>query len=147
MLRAILGKTGYVLANVVVMVILHGNSRQFWPKLPYLSLRDESTGEHVRLLFNTLSLTTLFQAALGRLPRSRWLARALTIGVIPALLPALLLLGQRVLGLKGQAAEAYNLSLVPLLPIAAVAVEEALARQIAPPASLPADHADYEHLV
>lgn len=147
MLRAILGKTGYVLTNVVVMVILHGNSRQFWPKLPYLSLRDESTGEHVRLLFNTLGITALLQAAAGRLPRERWLARALTVGVIPALLPALLFFGQRVLRLKGQAAEVYNLTLVPLLPIAAVAVEEALAGQLAPPAALSTDHADYEHLV
>jgi hypothetical protein len=147
MLRSILGKTGYVLTNVVVMVILHGNSRQPWPKLPYLSLRDESTGEHVRLLFNTLGITTLLQAAVGRLPRERWLARALTIGVIPALLPALLFVGQRVLRLKGQAAEVYNLTLVPLLPIAALAVEEALAGQISPPAALLTDHADYEHLV
>lgn len=146
MLRAILGKVGFVLTNVFVMVILHGNSKQFWPKLPYLSLRNESVGEHVRLIFNTLTITTLLQAAVGRLPRSRWLARALTIGVIPAMLPALIFFGQRVLRLKGQAAEVYNLSMVPLLPIAAIAVEEALAGQLAPVA-LPADHADYEHLV
>jgi hypothetical protein len=141
-----MGKIGYVLGNVVVMVILHGNSRQFWPKIPYLSLRDESTGEHVRLLFNTLGITTLLQLALGRLPHERLLARALTVGVIPALLPALLFVGQRVLRLKGPSAEAFNLSLVPLLPIAAVAVEEALAGQLAP-APGPADHTDYEHLV
>lgn len=143
-MRPILGKAGYVLANMVVMVILHGNSKQFWPKIPLLSLRDESTGEHTRLLFNTLGVTTLLQAALGRLPRERWLARALTLGVIPATLPALMFFGQRVLRLQGQRAEIYNLSLVPLLPLAAVAVEEALATQLAP---APADHADYSHLV
>lgn len=146
MRRNLLGRIGYVLANMVVMVILHGNSKQFWPKIPYLSLRDESTGEHVRLLFLTLGVTTLGQAAVGRLARERWLARVLTIGVIPATLPALLFFGQRVLRLKGQAAEAYNLSLVPLLPMAAVLVEDALAAGIAPPASA-ADHADYTHLV
>lgn len=145
-MRPILGKAGYVLANMFVMVILHGNSKQFWPKVPLLSLRDESTGEHTRLLFNTLGVTTALQAALGRLPRERWLARALTLGVIPALLPALMFLGQRVLRLEGQRAEVYNLSLVPLLPIAAVVVEEALAGQLAP-ASAPSDHADYSHLV
>jgi hypothetical protein len=143
-MRTFLGKAGYVLANMVVMVILHGNSKQFWPKVPYLSLRDESTGEHVRLLFNTLSVTSLLQALAGRLPRERWLARALTVGVIPATLPALLFVGQRVLRLKGPAAEAYNLAMVPLLPLAAVAVEEALAAGMAPP---PPDHADYSHLV
>lgn len=147
MLRAILGKVGYVLTNVLVMVILHGNSRQFWPKVPYLSLRDESVGEHVRLIFNTLSITTLLQIAAGAFPRGRWLARALTLGVVPAMLPALIFFGQRVLRLKGQAGEVYNLSMVPLLPLAAVVVEEALAGQIAPPPALATDHADYEHLV
>jgi len=130
-----LRRAGYVLANVVVMVILHGNSRQFWPKLPYLSLRDESVGEHVRLLFNTLGVTSLGQVALGRLPRERWLPRALTVGIIPAALPALIAFGQRVLRLRGPAAEAYNLALVPILPIAAVAVEEALAGALATPDS------------
>jgi hypothetical protein len=145
MMRTFLSKAGYVLANMVVMVILHGNSRQFWPKVPFLSLRDESNGEHVRLLFNTLGVTTLLQAAIGRLPRERWLARALTVGVIPAALPALLFFGQRVLRLKGSAAETYNLAMVPLLPIAAVAIEEALAAGIATPYT--PDHADYSHLV
>jgi hypothetical protein len=145
MLRNFLGKAGFVLANMVVMIILHGNSKQFWPKVPYLSLRDESTGEHVRLLFNTLVVTSLAQALVGRLPRARWLARALTVGVIPATLPALMFFGQRVLRLRGSAAETYNLSLVPLLPMAAVVVEDALAAAIGPAA--PADHADYAHLV
>jgi hypothetical protein len=131
----LLGRAGYVLANVVVMVILHGNSRQFWPKVPYLSLRDESTGEHMRLLFNTLAITGVAQAALGRLPRARWLARALTAGVIPAALPALLFVGRRGLRLRGQAAEVYNLALVPLLPIAALVVEDGLAAAIAAPAT------------
>lgn len=144
-MRTFLARAGYVLANMIVMVILHGNSRQFWPKIPYLSLRDESNGEHVRLLFNTLGVTTLLQVAVGGLPRERWLARALTIGVIPALLPALLFVGQRILRLRGPAAEAYNLSMVPLLPIVAVAIEDALATGIAPPPA--PDHADYAHLV
>lgn len=146
MTRAIFGKLGYILTNVVVMVILHGNSRQFWPKLPYLSLRDESIGEHVRLLFNTLTITSLLQLFAGLLPRERWLARTLTVGVVPALLPAMILFGQKVLRLKGQSAEVYNLALVPLLPVAAIAIEEALAAQIAPAAAA-VDHADYEHLV
>lgn len=137
MKRSVLGKIGFVLTNVVVMVILHGNSKQFWPRIPYLSLRDESTGEHTRLLFNTLAVSTALQALVGRLPRERWLPRALVIGVIPASLPALMFFGQKVLRLKGQAAEAYNLALVPLLPIAAVAVEDALASQIGPPATAP----------
>lgn len=147
MLRAILGKLGFVATNVVVMVVLHGNSKQFWPKIPLLSLRNESVGEHVRLIFNTLTITTLLQAATGRLPRARWLPRALTVGLVPAMLPALLFLGHRVLRLKGQAAEVYNLAMVPLLPVAAVAVEEAIASRLTPPAALSTDHADYEHLV
>jgi hypothetical protein len=146
MMRTLFDKAGYVLANMLVMVILHGNSKQFWPKIPLLSLRDESTGEHVRLLFNTLCVTTLGQAFLGRLPRGRWPARAVTIVAIPASLPALLFFGQKVLGLKGQAAEVYNLAMVPLLPIAAVALEDALAARI-DPASSSTDHADYAHLV
>ncbi|MFV9507306.1 MAG: hypothetical protein AB4911_22370 [Oscillochloridaceae bacterium umkhey_bin13] len=143
-MRTILDKAAYVFGNIVVMVVLHGNSRQFWPKIPYLSLRDESVGEHVRLLFNTMTVATVGQAAIGRLPRQRWLARALTIGIIPAALPALIAFGQQVLRLRGTKAEIYNLTLVPLLPIAAVMVEDALASQIAPPTT---DHADYSHLV
>ncbi|NTU83797.1 MAG: hypothetical protein HGA45_31230 [Chloroflexales bacterium] len=146
MMRKILGKIGYVLANMVVMVIFHGNSKQFWPKIPYLSLRNESTGEHVRLLFNTLSVTTLIQGLIGQLPRERWLARALTLGVIPSALPAIIFIGQKVLRLKPPVSEIYNLAMVPLLPVAAVFVEDALAAQIAPPPMLP-DHADYSHLV
>ena len=142
-MRGLLAKVGYVLTNMLVMVILHGNSKQFWPKIPLLSLRDESIGEHVRLLFNTLSITSLLQVALGRLPRKRWLARLLTIGVIPASLPALILFGQRLLRLQGQSAEVYNLALVPLLPMAAILVEDALATQL----NTGSDHADYTHLV
>jgi hypothetical protein len=144
--RSTLGKLGFVLTNVVVMVVLHGNSRQFWPKIPLLSLRNESTGEHVRLIFNTLAVSTGFEAALGRFPRARWLPRAISMLLVPAALPALLFFGHRVLGLKGRAAEVYNLALVPVLPVAAVAVEDAVAARFAAPA--PADdHADYEHLV
>lgn len=142
-MRGLLAKVGYVLTNMLVMVILHGNSKQFWPKIPLLSLRDESIGEHVRLLFNTLSITSLLQVALGQLPRKRWLARLLTIGVIPASLPALILFGQRLLRLQGQSAEVYNLALVPLLPMAAILVEDALATQL----TTGSDHADYTHLV
>ena len=142
-MRGLLAKVGYVLTNMLVMVILHGNSKQFWPKIPLLSLRDESIGEHVRLLFNTLSITSLLQVALGQLPRKRWLARLLTIGVIPASLPALILFGQRLLRLQGQSAEVYNLALVPLLPMAAILVEDALTAQL----TTGPDHADYTHLV
>ncbi len=145
MVRKILGKLGYLLTNMFVMVILHGNSKQFWPKVPYLSLRDESTGEHMRLLFNTMSLTTVLQTLIGQLPRERWLPRLLTLGVIPASLPVILFFGQRVLRLEGQRAEIYNLSMVPLLPIAAIVVEEALSGQITSPAST--DQADYSHIV
>lgn len=142
-MRGLLAKIGYVLANMLVMVILHGNRKQFWPKIPLLSLRDESVGEHVRLLFNTLSITSLLQVALGQLPRKRWLARLLTIGVIPASLPALILCGQRLLRLQGQSAEVYNLALVPLLPMATLLVEDVLTTQL----NTGSDHADYAHLV
>lgn len=117
-------KRQFVLLNIIVMVILHGNSRQFWPKIPYLSLRNESTSEHCRLLFNTLSLVSLIQFLLGRLQREQWLARLVTIGAIPASLPLLLLFGHKVLGLRGKAAETYHLSLVPILPLAATVLED-----------------------
>ncbi|NWG21098.1 MAG: hypothetical protein HXY39_12350 [Chloroflexi bacterium] len=126
-MRRFLDTAAFVAANILVMILLHGNSRQFWPKVPYLSLRDESVGEHTRLLFNTLVVVTAVQAALGRLPRAVWLPRALTLGVIPATLPALIWLGQHGLRLKGTTAEHYNLALVPLLPIAAAFVEHRLA--------------------
>ncbi|MCX7791916.1 MAG: hypothetical protein N2378_14845 [Chloroflexaceae bacterium] len=146
MWRAVLDRVVFVLMNMVVMVILHGNSKQFWPKIPYLSLRDESTAEHTRLVFNTLAISTLIQALLGRLPRERWLPRVLVLGVVPAMLPAVIFFGQKVLRLQGAAAERYNLAMVPLLPIAAVAVEEGLASQLAPPPETPSS-ADYSHLV
>ena len=95
------GRIGYVLTNILVIIILHGNSKQFWPKIPYLSLRNESTAEHTRLLFNTLALVTGGQALLGRLPRRRWLPRAIILGAIPASLPALIFFGQRLLRLEG----------------------------------------------
>ncbi len=126
MTGAVLNRLAFVVANVVVMIILHGNSRQWWPKIPCLSLRNESVGEHTRLLFNTLAVVTVVQALIGRLPRERWLPRALTLGVIPALLPGLIWLGQSGLRLKGAIAERYNLALVPILPIAAVVVEDRL---------------------
>ncbi|MFQ3663796.1 MAG: hypothetical protein SNJ69_15580 [Chloroflexaceae bacterium] len=146
MWRAVLDRVVFVLINVVVMVILHGNSKQFWPKIPYLSLRNESTTEHTRLVFNTLALSTLIQALLGRLPRERWLPRVLVLGVVPAMLPALIFFGQKVLRLQGATAERYNLAMVPLLPIAAIAVEEGLAAQLASSPETPSS-ADYSHLV
>ncbi|MBX0326280.1 hypothetical protein K2Z83_01045 [Oscillochloris sp. ZM17-4] len=127
-MKTVLGKVGYVLANMVVMVILHGNSKQFWPKIPYLSLKNESTGEHARLLFNTLAVVTVFQALLRRLPRERWLGRGVVLAAMPATLPLVIFIGQKVLRLQGQAAEAYNLSMVPILPIAAMVAEDAIAR-------------------
>ncbi|NNJ08881.1 hypothetical protein EKD04_000915 [Chloroflexales bacterium ZM16-3] len=126
-MRTVLGKVGYVLANMVVMVILHGNSKQFWPKIPYLSLKNESTGEHARLLFNTLAVVTVFQALFGRLPRERWMARGAVLAAMPATLPVVIFIGQNVLRLKGQAAETYNLSMVPILPIAAMVAEDKIA--------------------
>jgi hypothetical protein len=130
-MKAVLGKVGYVLANMFVMVILHGNSKQFWPKIPYLSLKNESTGEHARLLFNTLAVVTAFQALLGRLPRKRWLARGAVLTAMPAALPVVIFVGQRVLRLRGQAAETYNLSMVPILPIAAMIAEDQIAARVA----------------
>jgi len=146
MWRAVLDRVVFVLINVVVMVILHGNSKQFWPRIPYLSLRNESTAEHTRLVFNTLAVSTLIQALLGRLPRERWLPRVLVLGVVPAMLPALIFFGQKVLRLQGATAERYNLAMVPLLPLAAIAVEEGLAAQLASPPETPSS-ADYSHLV
>lgn len=116
----------FVVANILVMIILHGNSRQFWPKIPYLSLRDESMSEHMRLLFNTLLVVTAIQFVFGRLPRQHWLPRLMVLVALPALLPVLILAGQRLLRLKGRNAERYNLALVPLLPILAVVFENAL---------------------
>ncbi len=141
------GRIGYVLSNVLVMTILHGNSKQFWPKIPYLSLRNESTAEHTRLLFNTLALVTGGQALLGRLPRRHWLPRAIVLGVIPASLPALIFFGQRVLRLKGAAGETYNLALVPILPVAALVLEEALVDRLNPDPGHSTGQADYAHLV
>ncbi|MCU0493255.1 MAG: hypothetical protein MUD01_16840 [Chloroflexaceae bacterium] len=124
MARTFLGKVGFILANVVVMVILHGNSRQFWPKIPWLSLRNESIREHCRLLFNTLAVVTAGQAALGKLPRERVLPRLVVLAALPVSLPLLILFGQKVLRLEGAAAERYNLGLVPLLPIGAMVLED-----------------------
>lgn len=127
MIGAVLNRLAFIAANVLVMIILHGNSRQWWPRIPYLSLCDESVGEHTRLVFNTLAVVTAGQALIGRLPRTHWLPRALTLGVVPALLPGLIWLGQSGLRLKGAVAERYNLALVPILPIVAIAVEDRLA--------------------
>lgn len=116
----------FVLANIIVMIILHGNSRQFWPKIPYLSLRDESVPEHMRLLFNTLAVVSAGEGLLGALPRRRLLPRAVVLVLLPLALPVLIWFGQHGLRLRDAAAERYNLSLVPLLPIAAVVLEEVL---------------------
>lgn len=143
--KRILRGLGFVVANVIVMIILHGNSRQFWPKIPYFSLRNESTAEHTRLLFNTLLVVTIGQALIGKLPRERWLPRGIVLAALPASLPALIFFGQRVLRLQGDAGERYNLSLVPLLPIAATVLEEVLVDKLNPATGEP--HADYSHLV
>jgi hypothetical protein len=125
-MRVVLGKLGFILSNVLVMIVLHGNSKQFWPKIPYLSLRNESTAEHSRLLFNTLAVVTVLQALVRQLPRGRWLPRAAVLVVMPALLPLLIFFGQQVLKLEGKQAETYNLSLVPMLPIGAMVIEDRL---------------------
>jgi hypothetical protein len=122
----ILHKLAFIGANAIVMIILHGNSRQWWPKIPYLSLRDESVTEHQRLLFNTFAIVTIGQALLGRLPRNAWLARALTTIGFPLALPALIWAGPQIFRLRGAAIERYNLAMVPLLPIVATIVEDAL---------------------
>ena len=127
MRERILRSVGFVLGTMITMIVLHGNSRQFWPKIPYLSLRDESIAEHTRLLFNTLSIVSLVQLLIGRLPRERRAVRAAIVIGLPAALPGLILFGQKVLRLEGARAEAYNLSMVPLLPIAATILEETLA--------------------
>ncbi|NOK57386.1 MAG: hypothetical protein GFH27_549309n121 [Chloroflexi bacterium AL-W] len=129
-LRWLYGKSGFVASNVLVMIILHGNSRQFWPKIPVLSLRDESVFEHCRLLFNTLLLVTLGQLALRRLTDSRRLPRVCTLIALPLALPLLIAFGQRVLRLQGRAGETYNLALVPLLPIGAAALEDGLVARV-----------------
>lgn len=131
-MRKVLGWLAYIIANMLVMIMLHGNSRQWWPKIPYLSLRDESVGEHTRLLFNTLGLVALGQAALGRLPREQRLPRILTVIGIPALLPPLIWFGEHGLRLKGQAAERYHLAMVPILPLLARIVEMGLVRRETP---------------
>lgn len=124
MLQWVGRKVAFLAANIFVMIVLHGNSRQWWPKIPYLSLRDESVGEHTRLLFNTLALVTLGQAAIGQLPRERWWPRLAILAGLPAALPGLIWLGPNLLQLRGQAAERYNLSMVPLLPLAGILIEE-----------------------
>ena len=120
-----------MLADIVTMFILHGNTRQFWPKIPYLSLRDESVGEHTRLLFNTLALVSVRQALLGRLPRDRLIPRAAAVGAVPAALPALIGLNTRALRLRRPWSEVYNFALVLLLPVAAALLEDAVAGAIA----------------
>ncbi|PDW00075.1 hypothetical protein [Candidatus Chloroploca asiatica] len=146
-MHSFLRKAGYVLANMVVMVILHGNSKQFWPKIPYLSLRNEGTPEHMRLLLHTTTIVTAGEALIGQMPRERWLPRAIVLGLIPASLPLLLFFGQKVLRLQGQAAEVYNLALVPILPIASTLLEDAITGSLAAIDHAPEDQADYSHLV
>ncbi len=129
--RYFLKKIPFMAAMIGVMFVLHGNSRQFWPKIPYLSLRDESIPEHSRLLFNTLAIVTLGQAALGHMPRHRWPARVVVMGLLPILLPLLIGFGHRGLGLRGHHAERYNMLLVLLLPVMATTLEDGLAAVIA----------------
>lgn len=126
MVRSIFGKLAFILANVFVMIILHGNSKQFWPKIPYFSLKNESVAEHSRLLFNTLLVVSVGQLLIGKLPPERRLPRLLVLLAMPAALPLLIFFGQRILKLEGEAAERYNLGLVPLLPIGAMILEDRL---------------------
>ncbi len=123
-------KTEFVLASIVAMFALHGNTKQFWPKIPYLSLRDESVGEHTRLIFNSFALVTLIQLLLGRLPRERALPRAGAVGVATAALPVLIGLNLRRLKLRAPLFEVYNFALVLLLPLAAAQLEQMLAQTI-----------------
>lgn len=118
----------FVLANVLTMVILHGNPRQFWPKIPYLSLRDESVSEHSRLLFNALAVVTAGQLLSGRLPRARLLPRACSLLALPAALPPLLTLGHR-LKPRSVAEGLYHLLIVLGLPLGVALFEE----YVAPP--------------
>ena len=133
-------KAGFVLSSVLTMIVLHGNTKQFWPKIPYLSLRDESVAEHTRLIFNALTLVTIGQLLLRRLSPDRVPARAVGIGAVTAALGPLIVFGQRGLRLRPPISEVYNLSLVWLLPLAATLLEDAAAdtiawgdRQIEPP--------------
>jgi hypothetical protein len=122
-------KAGFVVANVAVMVILHGNSRQPWPRIPYLSLQDESEREHARLVFNTLAVVTLGQIVIGRLPGSRLRGRAVSLIASPGVLLVLLALNRRVLRLHGAAERVFHLLIVVGLPLGAAFVEDALARE------------------
>ncbi|MBK9943390.1 MAG: hypothetical protein IPP13_17425 [Kouleothrix sp.] len=124
-------KTEFVLASIVTMFILHGNTKQFWPKIPYLSLHDESVGEHTRLIFSSFTLVTLAQLLLGRLPRARMLPRAGAIGTATVALPALIGLNLKGLRLRAPYFEIYNFALVLLLPLATALLEDATARTIA----------------
>lgn len=111
-------------ANMVVMVALHGNSRQWWPKIPFLSLRNESIAEHSRLLFNMLAVVTAGEAAFGKFSRERRRPRLLMLLALPALLPLLVLFGRHILRLDEKKLEIYYLSMVPILPLGAAIVEE-----------------------
>lgn len=114
------------LANMVVMIMLHGNSRQWWPKIPWLSLRDESIAEHSRLLFNMQAVVTAGEAALGKFAPQRRRPRLLLLLALPALLPLLVLFGRHILRLEEKKLEIYYLSMVPILPLAAAIVEEVM---------------------
>lgn len=133
MLRYAQKKLPFLAANIAVMYVLHGNSRQFWPKIPYLSLRNESVTEHSRLLFNTLLVVTLGQLATGRLTQPRLSSRLIVMGVMPMLLPLLIAFGQRGLGLYGHKAEVYYISLVPFLTVSSAVLEDSLMLLAEPP--------------
>lgn len=122
-------KAGFVVANVAVMVILHGNSRQPWPRIPYLSLRNESEREHARLVFNTLAVVTLGQVLIGRMQRSRLLPRIVSLIALPGALLGLLAFNRRVLRLRGGAEGVFHLLIVLGLPLGAAIAEDALARE------------------
>jgi hypothetical protein len=130
MFRFLWRKVPFILANIGVMIILHGNSKQFWPRIPYLSLRDESIPEHSRLLFNTLLVVTLGQVAIKQMPLKRVPPRVMTMGILPLSLPLMIGLGHRGLGLEGKQARIYHLSLVLLLPVVAAALEDGLVKVV-----------------
>lgn len=126
MLDQLRNKGPFVLANVLIMMVLHGNPRQFWPKIPYLSLRDESVSEHSRLLFNTLAVVTVGQLLSGRLPRARLLPRVASLLALPAALPPLLALGHR-LKPRSAAEGLYHLLIVLGLPLGVALLEDVVA--------------------
>ncbi|MFN8567895.1 MAG: hypothetical protein U0Z44_10340 [Kouleothrix sp.] len=124
-------KTEFVLASIVTMFILHGNTKQFWPKIPYLSLRDEGVGEHTRLIFSSFTLVTLAQLLLGRLPRAHAPTRRGDRHGHGGAAGADRAEPEESLRLRAPYFEIYNFALVLLLPLATALLEDATAHTIA----------------